>query len=236
MNEKKAFLFLLALSLISITALSAQQKERELTVEELYLKSIEAQILREKAFSDDQDMKMGALDDIEKMADEGGAAAEGPVFVLEYLAMEGVNRRVHESNRLINYFPEVRRRAANLLGRLGGEQAKNTLITVLITDDEPMVKAEAAYALGVIGKNEDYRSSDAIVFMLNREDSEKPDNNFAFAICLAFEKIAKANGGFKDYKKAAPVYSALIRIAQGNYIRTVKQKALQTLDELKKYQ
>ena len=39
-------------------------------------------------------------------------------FVLEYLGMEGTARRVRESGRLVNYYPEVRRRSANLLGRL----------------------------------------------------------------------------------------------------------------------
>jgi HEAT repeat protein len=152
--------------------------------------------------------------------------------VLEYLAMEGTGRRVRENARMVNYFPEVRRRAANLLGRLGGEKARNALISVLIIDDEPMVKAEAAYALGVVGLNGDNDTVKAILFTLQQEDPSTPDNNLGYAICLALEKIAKRNGGIKEPE----AYRALVRIAQGPYIRTVKQKALATLEELRKYQ
>ena len=95
-----------------------------------------------------------------------------------------------------------------------------------------MVKAEAAYALGVVGLNEANDTVKAILFTLQQEDPANPDNNLGYAICLSLEKIAKANGGIKEPE----AYRALVRIAQGPYIRTVKQKALATLEELKKYQ
>jgi hypothetical protein len=59
----------------------------------------------------------------------------------------------------------------------------------------------------------------------------KPDNNFAFASLLAFEKLAKKNNGLQDPTS----FQAIVEISQGNYIRAVKEKALQVLDELKKY-
>ncbi len=223
--------------ILGCVALIATAQERELTVEELYLDAIEIQILREQAFSYDRDMKISALDDIEEMVDEG-RATDATSSILQYLAMEGTSRRVRESNRLINYFPEVRRRSANLLGRVGStgdkatrESAQNALIAVLIKDDEAMVKAEAAYALGVIGQDDDEQAIRALVFALSQEDSARPDNNFAYAICLSLEKIAKANNGIKN----PDAFRALVQIAQGTYIKTVKRKALQTLDELKKY-
>lgn len=212
----------------------AQTKtERELTVEELYLQDIEFQILSEQAFSQDQELKMGVLDVMEKMIQDGQVKDRSKLeFVLEYLAMEGTGRRVRENAQLVNYFPEVRRRAANLLGRVGGEGAKNALISVLVIDNEPMVKAEAAYSLGMIGLNEANETVKAILFTLEQEDPSQPDNNLGYAICLALEKIARKNNGIKE----AEAYRALVRIAQGPYIRTVKQKALATLNELKKYQ
>jgi len=211
----------------------AEDTKKELTVEELYLRDIEFQVLSEKAFSGDPELKMSVLDEMEQMIEDGKVEDPDKVqFVLEYLAMEGTGRRVRENARVVNYFPEVRRRAANLLGRLGGEKAKDALISVLIIDDEPMVKAEAAYALGVVGINAANDTVKAILFTLSQEDPSTPDNNLGYAICLALEKIAKANGGIKE----ADAYRALVRIAQGPYIRTVKQKALATLEELKKYQ
>ena len=92
-----------------------------------------------------------------------------------------------------------------------------------------MVKAEAAYALGVIGLNKDNEVVQALAFVYNREDPTRPDNNLGYALCLAVEKIAKKTGGIND----PSAYQMLVRIAQGNYLRTVKTKALQVLDELK---
>ncbi len=232
MKGKTVLLLALACGM-GIATLGAQGTKKELTVEELYLRDIEFQILSEKAFSNDPELKMSVLDEMESMIEEGQVKDRDKVeFVLEYLAMEGTGRRIRENARVINYFPEVRRRAANLLGRLGGEKAKDALIAVLVIDDEAMVKAESAYALGVIGMNADNEVVRAILFILQQEDPAQPDNNLGYAICLAMEKIAKKNNGIRE----PDAYRALVRIAQGPYIRTVKQKALQTLEELKKYQ
>jgi len=221
----------------AVATLGAQSRGREPTVEELYLRDIEYQIRREQAYSDDRELKMLVLDELEEMIEKGSVDDPDKVQpILEFLGMEGTARRVKESNRLINYFPEVRRRAANLLGRLGGEKAKNSLITMLIVDDEPMVKAEAAYALGVVGLNDSNEAVKAILYTMEKEDPTMPDNNLAYAVCLALEKIADKNNGFEDARHSAEAARALVRIAQGNYIRTVRRKAIDTLDVLKRYQ
>ena len=226
----------LAFSFGPLALLSAQQTtsaapQKEKTIEELFLQSVEFQILREKAFSGDYDTKVSALDDLESKVNDGSYKGNDQQveFVLEYLALEGSARTTRESGRLVNDFPEVRRRAANLLGRLGTEDAKNALVRVVLIDEEPVVKAEAAYALGVIGKNDNNEVVQALAFTYNKEDPAKPDNNFGYALCLAIEKLAKKNGSIKD----PAAYQMLVKIAQGNYLRTVKTKALQVLDELK---
>ena len=223
--------------LAAAVLLGAQSKERELTVEELYLRDIEFQILSEKAFSDSREIKLDVLDEIEVMIEEGTVDDPDKVeFVLEYLGMEGTARRVRESARLINYYPEVRRRSANLLGRLGGVRAKDALVSILLIDDEPMVKAEAAYALGVIGMNDGNEVVQALLYTLENEDPQMPDNNLAYAVCLAVEKIVEANDGNLDSAAYSDLARTLVRIAQGNYIKTVRRKALQTLEVLKEYQ
>jgi hypothetical protein len=215
----------------------AQDSERELTVEELYLRDIEFQILSEKAFSDSREIKLDVLDEIEVMIEEGTVDDPDKVeFVLEYLGMEGTARRVRENARLVNYYPEVRRRSANLLGQLGGDRAKDALVSILLIDDEPMVKAEAAYALGVIGTNDGNEVVQALLFTLENEDPQMPDNNLAYAVCLAVEKIVEANDGDLDTAAYSDLARTLVRIAQGNYIKTVRRKALQTLEVLKDYQ
>ena len=103
---------------------------KEITIEELFLKSVEFQILREKAFADDYDLKMSALDDLEKKINDGSytGSDQQVEFVLEYLALEGSAHTTRENGRLMNNFPEVRRRAAeHARPRWARTQAKDAL-------------------------------------------------------------------------------------------------------------
>ncbi|MBN1836563.1 MAG: HEAT repeat domain-containing protein [Spirochaetales bacterium] len=237
MNRIVLAAFIGVAGLVAASTLGAQSRDREPTVEELYLRDIEYQVRREQAYSDDRELKMLVLDELEEMIEGGSVDDPDKVQpILEFLGMEGTVRRVKENNRLVNNFPEVRRRAANLLGRLGGEKAKNSLITILIVDNEPMVKAEAAYGLGVVGLNDSNEAVQAILYAMEQEDPTMPDNNLAYAVCLALEKIAEKNNGFERPEDASTAARALVRIAQGNYIRTVRRKAVDTLDVLKRYQ
>ena len=204
---------------------------RELTIEELYLQNAEIRLIREQAISPERDMKLLALKNIEEMLEAGELSSGAPEahLILDYLAGEGVERMVRENHRLINYYPEVRRRSAELLGELGGEESQSSLVRLLLTDTEPMVLAEAAYSLGRIGLNDDNETSQALAATVLEQDIINHDNNFAYASLLAFEKIAESNGGLTD----ASAIEAIIRISQGNYIRMVRNKAVEVLDMLK---
>ncbi|MBN1685956.1 MAG: HEAT repeat domain-containing protein [Spirochaetales bacterium] len=230
---KKRALSVFLIFVFAAVAQSGYTQERELTIEELYLQNAEIRIIREQAVSQDRDMKLLALENIQGMLDDGKLSTGAPEahFVLDYLSGEGLSHTVTENRRLINYYPEVRRQAVNLLGQLGGENSQRTLVSVLYNDIEPMVMAEAAYALGQLGDNEDNAASRAIANVILFEDYALPDNNLAFASLLAFEKLAAANGGLND----PAAFEAIIRIAQGNYIRKVRLKAVQVLDSLRQY-
>jgi len=217
----------------ALSPIAAQDRSGDLTIEELYLQNAEIRLIREQAVMDDRDSKLVALENIQEMLD-GGRLSEGApeaLFILDYLAAEGLSRTVKENNHLVNYYPEVRRRAVNLLGQVGGEGAKDSLIDVLLTDVEPMVLAEAAYALGTLGLNQNNETTRALAHVLLSQDIVAPDNNFAFASLLAFEKIAEANNGIDD----TLTFEAIIHIAQGSYIRSVKLKAVEVLDLLRSY-
>jgi len=225
-------LFLIAAS--SLGAQSATTSGRELTIEEQYLqKSIAMQIMRAQAFASDEDTKTAVLDDIAGRISKGnlGGDRDDIENILEYLAMEGSSRVVREGLRQVNNFPMVRKQAAELLGKVRTEQAKNALIAVLLNDEEYMVKAQAAYSLGELGMNENNEVAAALAFAVNREDLTRSDNNWAYAMLLAFEKLNRnASGGMK-YPEA---FRAVIKISQGSFLATVRQKALQVLEEMKK--
>ena len=202
MNMRKAVLLVLFAMLVATTLAAQQGTSGELTIEELYLQNAEIRIIREQAITQDRELKMLALENIQEMLYngklEGDTTAREAHVILDYLAGEGLTRMIRENNRLVNYYPEVRRQAINLLGQLGGDEAKESIVQILLTEAEPMVLAEAAYALGLIGINENNEVSRSLASVVLSQDTIAPDNNFAFASLLAFEKIAQSNSGIND--------------------------------------
>jgi len=212
------------------------------TVEELYLRHPSLAAVMEKATSTDRDTKLLALDDIEEMIETGNMGkdeGDGVYDMLTILSAEGTSTVRLENHRLVNNFPIVRRRAVELMGRMARESADDdrkqgaidSIILVLERDDEVMVKSEAAYALGVIGDDKDGKIVRMLAEIIARQSTVAPDNNFAYAVTLAIDKIAKENNGIKDYRG----YTALVTIMQGNYTRKVKDKAFEVLQSLKNY-
>lgn len=233
--KSKSFILFILVGFILTTALYSQNQtnDKEKTIEELFLQNIEFTVIGEMAVNQSRESKLDALAAIEDMISEGRATNSDRdlLVVLEYLSMEGNGVQMREAGLLINNFPEVRRRACESLGDLGGEIAKASLINVLLTEDEPMVLAEAAYALGTIGINEDNQVTQALSYSILGQNIMSPDNNYAFAVLLAFEKIAESNGGIAD----PSAIRALVRIQNGNYIKTVQRKAKSVIDKLRTY-
>jgi hypothetical protein len=222
---------------------STNSKERVPTIEEMYLKDTNYLAINQFAMSNDQESKLKALQEIEKLIKnkEFSDGEDNLLRILNYLSKEGVRHVVKEGNTTINYFPMVRKKASELLGLLGKavtnkdltRQAKDILIDILVTDVEPMVKSEAVFSLGIIGLNENGEVVKAIDYSLNNAQTlVQPDNNYAYAIILAIDKLAEANKGIKDWE----AFSALVKIMQGSYNRMIKDKALEVLERIKKYQ
>jgi len=210
----------------------AQSASGEKTVEEAYLQSsLESLIIKEQAFSDSYDQKLIALQYIEE-AIKNGRMTEDIRLALEYLASEGslIITRSAGYGRPLNNYPDIRRQACLLLGNFKTTEAKNTLMKIALADNEPTVVAAAIRSLGQINIIENDDVTQAIAYIINRFDVLMPDNILAFESLVALEAIADANNGLKD----PAAIRAIMKIADGNYITLVKQKAKDLLDKLKK--
>lgn len=235
----KSLISMMLMALVSLSGVLAQSADDGTddasagrTIEELYLsRDLELQIMRSQALANDREMKELALRGIRDMV-ENGTAPDGVYVILESLAVEGVGRQVRSNGSIVNNFPEIRREATELLGQVGGERAKNSLLRILRDDPEPMVLAEAAYALGQIGINENNEVSDYMVQTLLRENARPaPDNNLAFSIIISLERLSAQNGGLPDPE----VLGVLLEAASAPYIRTVRRRAVEAIVNMREH-
>jgi hypothetical protein len=217
----------MAVGLLMVSLASAQ----EMSVEESYLQeSVENMIIREQSHADGRDTKLVALEYIAEAINHGNTS-EDVRNALEYLSMEGLTNQTRENGRLINNFPDVRARAASYLGELGTPEAKNTLLKIMLAENEPMVLTEAVKSLAKIGLNENEETVNTISWVITRFDVLNPDNLLALSALDAYEILAKKTGGLKD----PSVIRTLLRIADGRYIKPVQDRARQLIFELRQY-
>jgi len=233
MNKMKLSVVLL---LSAVFAMSLYAQEDEQTIEELYLKSqVKVKIIKSEAESIDRDMKLIALQDIEKMIQDGDAKADDRemVGILSNLGSEGISNQVIEQGAVINNFPMVRKEAVRLLGELGGDFARDSLINVLLTDNEPMVLAEAVVAISKVGPDEQGVAMAVLADAMRSQTALTKDNNFANAYILAISNLADSGDGIDDLR----VFEELTKIAdpRSGYITVVRKKAFELLKSLQDY-
>ena len=231
---KRLVLFLAVLAVVSAFVMGqsrSTQSNQEMSVEQSYLQqSVEVMIIREMSRADSREMKLVALEYIGNAIDRGNTGDEVRAAV-EYLGMEGISNITRENGRIVNNYPDIRTKAATYLGQIGTREAKNALVNMVLHDNEPMVITEAIKSLASIGMNERGETENAISWIVNRHDNLNPDNLLALSALEAFEKLAKANGSISPSS-----IQTVIRIAEGNYVPAIKNRARITLNELRGYQ
>jgi len=189
--------------------------------------AVDLMIIRESVKEDSLEQKLIALEFTGSLLEQGDTN-DAIRIALQRLSLEGTNAQNRESGRIKNDFPQVRREAARQLGALGTEEAKIALLQVCISDNEPLVLQEAVRALGEIGIDNDGEVVGTIVWVTNKyNNSVAPDNFLALAAIDALDKLAKNNGVRADG------YHLLVTIAEGNYASPVKERAKQSLANIR---
>ncbi|MDR2923762.1 MAG: HEAT repeat domain-containing protein [Treponema sp.] len=230
MMVKYRFSALIIAALIAIPAAYGQTKSSEdVSVEESYLQeAVDLMIVRETSKQDSLDQKLIALAFIGSLLEQGSTSDEIRI-TLERLSLEGTNVQAREKGRLKNDYPEVRRQAVRHLATVGTDEARAALVKVCVTDNEPMVLQEAVRSLGIIGTDKDGEVVAAIVWVTNKyANTISPDNLLALAAIDSLEKIAKNSKGVRE-----DAFQLLIKISDGSFAPPVKEKARQTVMDMR---
>ena len=226
--RRKSLVFIMMILFLGSAMVFAQDQSSDsmMTVEEAYLNSMAGIILREMVLSEGRDAKFVALQVIEE-AIEGGRVTPELQEALDSLATVGLTSVVRENGRLANNYPDVRREACRLLGKVKNEQAKKSLMTVMYTDNEPVVIMEAVKSLGELGFNNNDEVVDMINFINRKFDIINPTSSLALEVLNAYEKLAPT------VKNKRGMTESIMRIANNfNYITPVRNRALEVLKSI----
>ena len=209
-------------------ASDVEEVETETSVENEYLNDIDGDIIMSLANSDELDNKLVALQYLQNAIDEGNTS-EAVIKALDQLAGEGLTNQSRTNGRLINNFPEVRRQACLMMAKIPTEHSKNTLISIAVADNEPMVIAAAVKSLGEIGINENDETVEAIAFANRRNQVLNPTSSLALEVLNAYEILVAST----ENKKT--LIDSVTRITTDyHYVTPVRQKAQKLLKELSK--
>ena len=205
---------------------SSASTQRETSVEEDYLSDVDGVVILSLAQSDEYDNKLVAMQFLEEAVDAGNVTKDIMV-ALNQLAGEGISTQARQNGRLMNNYPDIRRRACLAMGKIKTEESKNYLLKVTLAENEPMVISAAVNSLGEIGLNGNDEVVDAISFANRRNQILNPTSSLAYEVVEAYSKLAEST----ENKKI--IIDSLGRIAADYHYNTaVRNKALKTLKQI----
>lgn len=132
----------------------------------------------------------------------------------------GVNNVKTENGVIVNNFWDVRVEAAYILGELKAKEAVPKLVELLQKDNDPIVKAYVAMALGKIG---DTSVVPLLINLLQMYKSEYKSSNAPLIYGLIV-----ALGDLGDPQ----AYGVLLEVSQGNYPMYIRQMAIQSIKKI----
>lgn len=210
----------------AVSGMAFAQSKTETTVEDEYLSNVEDVIITELATSPEYENKLLALQYLENAIGEGRTSPD-TVAALQSLAGEGVTTISRKKGRKVNNFPDVRRKACELLGSVKDEKAVKTLTDVARDDMEPSVVAAAIHSLGEIGINTNGDVVNQIYFVERKYAVTNPTSSLALEILFAYEKLADST---ED--KSLMVESITNIAVNYKYKTPVREKAKELLKTL----
>ncbi|MDR0551946.1 MAG: DNA alkylation repair protein [Spirochaetaceae bacterium] len=172
----------IAAAIAAITAMGMGVFAQEMSVEDSFLQeSVEVQIIRETANSNDRTTQLQALDFIKQQLDAGVKSPEIR-DILRDLAGQGTYRQERVNGRLANRYTEVRIRAAEYLSEFPKEQSTPLLGDILKNEPEVAVITQVVYSLQKVGAYDTLSEEMVEKYFRNYHNRKPPDNRLAVAV------------------------------------------------------
>lgn len=212
---------------VLVLAGAAVIAQQEKSVESEYLSSAEDVVITELANSDARDNKNIALEYLEE-AVESGRVTPDMTAALDQLAGEGVTTKSTTNGRVVNNFPDVRKKACDILAKVPTKESKDTLVKIALQDNEPMVVTAAIRSLGKIGINDNDEVINVIAFANRHNMGTTPTGSLALEVINAYERLAPT------VSDRSVMLESLSKIyAETKYPTSVRNKALALLNKLR---
>ena len=192
----------------------------------------EVHILHARATSPDPMLQRQALSRVRTLVEDNDPVSRFPevteiisLLVLEpYRVARSGGDAEERSSRTGN--PNVRIRALELLGRIGGPQAYEVVVESLRVERDPAVRAAALYVLPRLG----VRPGPELPAILSRAIQRSSDDTASLRAALASVRTLHARYGFMDTPE---LFTAVIDVAQGPHTATLRRDAFEVLELLR---
>ncbi|RKX78237.1 MAG: hypothetical protein DRP87_06905 [Spirochaetes bacterium] len=176
--------------------------------------------------SDSIDSKKRAIRELEERINKGypGKAEPYILNLLTLLLRQGVFSPIESRNRWEKNYPEIRLKAALLMGEIGNLYTQSLLVDFLRYEYDSRVLAAVIEAIGNLRSDPEGLARKRFLELLETKGRRIIDNSIAKEIIVAIDKIIEYHGELGD--EAA---RALLYIFREDYNRDVRQKALSVL-------
>ncbi|MCH5291417.1 MAG: HEAT repeat domain-containing protein [Treponema sp.] len=204
----------------------SSDSKSESTVEQEYMQNMDDILISELALSDDYENKQTALAFLQSSIEDGHISPD-MMAALTNLSGEGISTKSTTKGRVMNNYPDVRRKACELLGKVKTEEAKKALVNITLTDNEPTVIAAAVHSLGDIGINNKDEVVKAIAWAQKKNYALNPNSSLALEVLVAYEKLVDSVENKSDM-----IQSITAIAGNGKYNTAVRAKARDMIQKM----
>jgi hypothetical protein len=191
---------------------------------------INKQVIQSMATSSNPQLKSLLLDELAYDIESGKISAgdSASIETLKTVVLEGLNSIDVTESSYTKILPDIKVKACRLLGAVGGDDAKNVLIELIKNEREPVVLAEAMRALGQLKITLSTYDFIIIANQIRTQDLKARDNYFASSVISCVESLYETGQVFNQ----PDFLRSLILIAEGNYLKSVREYAWTVIEML----